>query len=272
MYVFQLLFILILLLIPAGICTPGTQKRYESVSLNYLTTPPLPSVPLVQYRDPNIAMVRRSREPVLMDINPAWNLTEEQANILHRLPRRVEQDGRVRFIYPEDEESITEALPDGTIFTTQQLRRIRRARRAARELAMWRARRAAEAYNRTHSATLAAKEKQGLHIIIRLSEQKGYLMDGNQRLRTFRICSGKSSTPTPTGHFHVLEKHREHRSNLYNDASMPFFMRLTFDGVGLHQGRLRSRPSSHGCIRLAWNDARYLFERCDIGTAVFVEN
>lgn len=271
MYVFQLLFILILLLIPAGICSPGIQKRYEPISLNYSATPPQPSAPLVQYRDPNVAMARRSREPVLMDINPSWNLTEEQANRLHGLPRRVEQDGRVRFIYPEDEGSITEPLADGSVFTSQQLRRIRRARRAARELAMWQARRAAEAYNRTHSETLAAMEKAGVHVIIRLGEQKGYLMNGTQQLREFRICSGKSSTPTPTGHFHVLEKHREHRSNLYN-SSMPFFLRLTFDGVGLHQGRLRSRPSSHGCIRLAWNDARYLFEHCDIGTAVFVED
>ena len=272
MYVFQLLFILILLLIPAGICSPGVQKRYEPISLNYLVTPPQPSAPLVQYRDPNVAMVRRSREPVLIDINPSWNLTEEQANLMHKLPRRVEEGGRVRFIYPEDEESISEPMPDGTVFTSQQLRRIRHARRAARNVAMWHARRAAEAYNRTHSETLAAMEKKGLHIIIRLGEQKGYLMNGSQQLRTFRICSGKSSTPTPTGHFHVLEKHREHRSNLYNNASMPFFLRLTFDGVGLHQGRIRSRPSSHGCIRLAMNDARYLFEHCDIGTAVFVEN
>ena len=67
----------------------------------------------------------------------------------------------------------------------------------------------------------------------------------------------------------VLEKRQKHRSNLYN-ASMPFFMRLTIDGVGLHQGPVRSYPASHGCIRLTYDDARFLFKTCDVGTAVFV--
>jgi lipoprotein-anchoring transpeptidase ErfK/SrfK len=40
------------------------------------------------------------------------------------------------------------------------------------------------------------------------------------------ISSGKSGHRTPTGVFTVLQKHIDHKSNLYNSAPMPYMQRL----------------------------------------------
>ena len=225
---------------------------------------------VVQYRNPLRAMTERYSQPVNIRLLPAWKLTEKQVEIASRPPILVADPRRVRFIYPEDIEPTAEQVAAGEALTPNQRKQMQRARRLAMREAVWRASVEAEVYNCSHSDTLAAMEKKGLHIVIKLGEQKGYLMDGEQELRVFPVCSGKASTPTPKGHFHVQEKQKEHRSNLYNNANMPFFMRLTLDGVGLHQGRIRKYPASHGCVRLSHEDAVYLFEHCEVGTAVFI--
>ena len=226
--------------------------------------------PAIQYRNPLKAMTARYSQPVNIRLLPEWQLTDQQAELAARPPVLVADPRRVRFIYPEDEEPTTEQIAAGVALTTTQRKKMQRARRLAMREAVWRASVEAEVYNCAHSAALAAMEKKGRHIVIKLGEQKGYYMDGEQELRSFPVCSGKNSTPTPKGHFHVQEKQKEHRSNLYNNANMPFYMRLTLDGVGLHQGRIRKYPSSHGCIRLTHEDAVYLFEQCEVGTAVFI--
>ena len=60
--------------------------------------------------------------------------------------------------------------------------------------------------------------------------------------------------------FSILEKRREHYSNLYDDAAMPFMQRLTWSGIALHAGALPGRPASHGCIRLPHSFAGQLFD------------
>ena len=226
--------------------------------------------PPIRYRNPLVAMSDRYAQPVNIRILPAWKLTEQQMQIAAQPPRLVPDARRIRYAYPEDTEPTAEQVATGAALTPKQRKSMSRARRAAMREAVWRAGIEAEVHNRSHSETLAAQENQGRHIIIKLGEQKGYLMESDKELRAFKICSGKASTPTPKGHFHVQEKQAEHRSNLYNNANMPFFMRLTLDGVGLHQGPIRKKPSSHGCIRLPHEDARYLFEQCAVGTAVFI--
>lgn len=230
-----------------------------------------PHDPPVRYRNPLQAMSERYAQPVNIRLLPAWKLTEAQARIAAQPPIPVVSPGRVRYTYPEDAEPTAEQLAAGSALTPAQRKSMRRARRSAMKEAVWRVSVEAEVYNRANSDSLAAIEKQGRYIVIKLAEQKGYFMEGDKELRQFKVCSGKKSTPTPTGHFHVQEKQKEHRSNLYNNANMPFFMRLTLDGVGLHQGPIRKNPSSHGCVRLPQDAAAYLFEQCEVGTAVFIE-
>ncbi len=53
---------------------------------------------------------------------------------------------------------------------------------------------------------------------------------------------------------------------------MPYFMRLTSDGIGLHAGRIPrpGSPASHGCIRMPNKVATLLFERVNLGTKVTI--
>ena len=225
----------------------------------------------VEYMNPFAAMTARYGMPVDIRIPEAWGLTELQRQTASSPPTVVADAKRFRFVYPEDVAPTAESVERGAALSDVQRKKMQQARRAALKEAVWRAGIEAELYNKVHSAELAVQERQGLHIVINLTEQKGYYREGETELRVFDICSGKESTPTPIGHFHVQEKRREHRSNLYNNANMPYFMRLTLDGVGLHQGKIRSIPSSHGCVRLREEDARFLFENCTEGTAVFIE-
>lgn len=227
------------------------------------------SAPVPRYRNPMVAMSERYSQPVNIRISSAWGLTEAQRRTAMMPPVLVPDVKRVRLLYPEDIEPTEAQKAEGSALTSKQRTAMQRARRAAMKEAVWRVSVEAEAYNRMHSDALAAIEKQGRYVIINLTEQRGYYMEGETMVRSFKVCTGKRSTPTPTGHFHVQEKDRHHRSNLYH-ASMPFFMRLTLDGVGLHQGPIRSYPASHGCIRLPWDVAAFLFEKCEVGTAVFV--
>ena len=58
-------------------------------------------------------------------------------------------------------------------------------------------------------------------------------------------------------------------SNLY-DASMPYFMRLTDSGIGMHVGPVFQTPQSHGCIRMTRSSCVPLFKTVKVGTPVTI--
>ena len=68
----------------------------------------------------------------------------------------------------------------------------------------------------------------------------------------------------------MLRKEREHYSNLYDDAPMPYMQRLTWDGLALHAGTLPGHPASHGCVRLPRTFAEQLFAITTPGTTVVI--
>lgn len=225
----------------------------------------------VRYRDPAMAMYHRRAYTVEIELSPKWKLTEAQMETALREPKVKEGTKPARYIYPEDVAPTEEEKANGSALTETQRANMRKARKRALQEACWQAYLEAERYNKEHDAELTQMEKQGKHIIINLKKQKGVYKDGNKELLSFSICSGRKSKPTPKGHFHVMEKDRNHRSNLYNSAKMPYFLRLTLGGVGLHQGNLPGYPASHGCIRLSEKTARYLFKNCEVGTPVFID-
>jgi len=55
-------------------------------------------------------------------------------------------------------------------------------------------------------------------------------------------------------------------------APMPFFMRLTNTGVGMHQGFLPGVPDSHGCIRMPEKMVKIYWDNAPLGTPVTVVN
>ncbi|MFN3725653.1 MAG: L,D-transpeptidase family protein [Allosphingosinicella sp.] len=84
------------------------------------------------------------------------------------------------------------------------------------------------------------------------------------------ILYGAPDKPTPTGTFPILEKRRDHTSNIYN-APMPHMQRLTWDGVALHGSpHLADDFATNGCIGLPREFAALLFEVTRVGDRVVV--
>jgi lipoprotein-anchoring transpeptidase ErfK/SrfK len=136
---------------------------------------------------------------------------------------------------------------------------------------------------------------------ISLEEQKAHFYRDKHEVGWTYVASGKPSHPTPKGHFQILEKKEDKVSNLYGvlldangdvvnsdfnlskdtlpegmqfqPARMPYFMRVTNDGVGMHAGRIPKPGStaSHGCIRLPREMAEKFFSNVDVGTPVTIE-
>jgi lipoprotein-anchoring transpeptidase ErfK/SrfK len=135
-------------------------------------------------------------------------------------------------------------------------------------------------------------------IYVSLSKQRAYLMVGDEVAIDSPISSGKRAGMTPKGSFTVLEKDRDHRSSVYGSfvnssgqvvrsgvstridsapsgttyrgAPMAYFMRLTWEGVGMHVGILPGYPASHGCVRMPGEIAPLFYERVKLGTPAVV--
>jgi hypothetical protein len=107
-------------------------------------------------------------------------------------------------------------------------------------------------------------------VVVSLSLQKAFVYRGDGLIGVSTISSGSAGHETPTGSFEILQKRREHYSNKYDNAPMPFMQRLTWEGVALHAGRIPGYPASHGCIRLPNAFARHLFEVTKLGAAVHI--
>jgi hypothetical protein len=84
------------------------------------------------------------------------------------------------------------------------------------------------------------------------------------------VSTGTTGRETPAGVFAVVEKEKEHRSTMYDDAEMPNMQRITWNGIALHGGPLPGYAASHGCIRMPFGFAEKLFDRTRIGMRVII--
>ncbi len=109
-----------------------------------------------------------------------------------------------------------------------------------------------------------------VEIVVSVPLQTVYVYRGGILIGVSTASTGRAGYDTPVGRFAILQKNRDHRSNLYDDAPMPFMQRLTWDGVALHGGDIPGYPASHGCIRLPSRFARHLFAATELGGAVHV--
>jgi lipoprotein-anchoring transpeptidase ErfK/SrfK len=131
---------------------------------------------------------------------------------------------------------------------------------------------------------------------IDLQEQMAYLLNHGRVVISSPISSGRYGHLTETGSFKVVEKERNHYSNIYGKivdsrgntvvldadvdmkvppgckfvpAPMPWFMR--FSGAnGLHAGYLPGYPASHGCVRMPEQLAVAFYHAIEVGTPVTV--
>lgn len=100
----------------------------------------------------------------------------------------------------------------------------------------------------------------GVVIVVSTASQQMHVFRDGDLWRTSAVSTGKRGKETPPGVFAILQKKKFHRSNLYNNAPMPFMQRLTWDGIAIHAGKLPGYPASQGCIRLPSAFAKELFQ------------
>ena len=122
-------------------------------------------------------------------------------------------------------------------------------------------------------------------IDVNISTQKMQLKLGDQVIKTFRVSTGKPSTPTPTGITKITHKQEVRVAGGYPHYIMPKWMTYRGGGYGIHAlpslandhgvfwrealNHIGQRRS-HGCIRLLPKDAEYAYNFADIGTKVVV--
>lgn len=109
-----------------------------------------------------------------------------------------------------------------------------------------------------------------MSMLISLTTQRGFVYRNGMLIGITTISSGKPGYETPNGTFTVLEKQKDHHSNKYDDAPMPYMQRLSADGLALHAGNARGYPASHGCIRLPMGFAAALFKENTRGMQVVI--
>jgi lipoprotein-anchoring transpeptidase ErfK/SrfK len=114
-----------------------------------------------------------------------------------------------------------------------------------------------------------------------------------------QISTGKQGHSTPDGRFKVLEKIVDKKSTLYGrwvDAAsgatlssdgdsrkppshgnakfrgtdMPYWLRLTPGGIGMHIGYVPNAPASHGCIRVPKEVQPLIYSKVRVGTPVAI--
>ena len=115
-----------------------------------------------------------------------------------------------------------------------------------------------------------ASESGAVEIVVSIPDQMAYVYRGGALIGASTVSTGREGHETPTGRFEILQKRREHYSNLYDNAPMPFMQRLTWDGIALHGGHVPGHPASHGCVRLPQRFARSLYEVTRLGAAVHI--
>jgi L,D-transpeptidase catalytic domain len=106
--------------------------------------------------------------------------------------------------------------------------------------------------------------------IVSLKTQRITIYDTEGWTLRAPVSSGQKGRETPAGIFSVIQKERDHYSNLYDDAYMPHMQRITWSGIALHGGPLPGHPASHGCIRMPYGFAERLFEDTEVGMRVIV--
>jgi lipoprotein-anchoring transpeptidase ErfK/SrfK len=106
--------------------------------------------------------------------------------------------------------------------------------------------------------------------IVSLQSQQVTFYDADGWILRAPVSSGTTGRETPAGVFSVLEKDKDHHSNLYDDAWMPNMQRITWSGIALHGGPLPGYAASHGCVRMPYDFAEKLFNRTRIGMRVII--
>lgn len=144
---------------------------------------------------------------------------------------------------------------------------------------------------------LSQTNPDNARIRVSLAKQRAFLMNGPDVAMDYPVSTGKTSRPTPAGDYEILEKIVDKSSNAYGKvydaegnrvsgvetpddvpeggkfvgAPMPYWMRMTWTGIGHHIGNVPRYPASHACIRGPRKVMPTVYSKVAVGTPVIVE-
>jgi lipoprotein-anchoring transpeptidase ErfK/SrfK len=124
---------------------------------------------------------------------------------------------------------------------------------------------------RPASPTEAPREAgEPIMAIVSIESQQVTFYDADGWILRAPVSTGTTGRETPAGVFAVVEKDKDHRSTMYDDAEMPNMQRITWNGIALHGGPLPGYAASHGCVRMPFGFAENLFDKTWIGMRVII--
>ncbi len=140
--------------------------------------------------------------------------------------------------------------------------------------------------------------KANAKLIICIPQQRARLYVAGRVALDWPVSTGTNGHETPTGVFRVMEKKEDHHSNRYgkfvnasgktvngnadtaggvpegltfSPAAMPYWHRLTWDGVGVHAGKvIPGRRLSHGCIRSPHSAVKKFYDHSVVGMETYI--
>lgn len=122
----------------------------------------------------------------------------------------------------------------------------------------------------TAQAASKTPSDSGVLTVVSIAKQRMAVYGPQGLLAESPVSTGMRGHETPTGVFTILQRNRHHRSNLYDNAPMPYMQRLTWSGIALHAGLLPGYPASHGCIRMPEAFAAKMWDTTALGARVLV--
>ncbi|HEX5592832.1 MAG TPA: L,D-transpeptidase [Solirubrobacterales bacterium] len=105
----------------------------------------------------------------------------------------------------------------------------------------------------------------GEHVEVPLSKQVLVFAKGDKPFAIYPISSGKSSTPTVTGHFQFIRQEPG-----YNSHGM-YYSFYFYGGYAVHgYESVPDYPASHGCLRTFIADQPEIYNRIHFGEDIFI--
>jgi len=119
-------------------------------------------------------------------------------------------------------------------------------------------------------ATAPREAGEPIMAIVSIKSQQVTFYDADGWIVRAPVSTGTTGRETPAGIFAVVEKDKDHRSTMYDDAWMPNMQRITWNGIALHGGPLPGYAASHGCVRMPYGFAEKMFNKTRIGMRVII--
>src|SRR5436190_898788 len=131
---------------------------------------------------------------------------------------------------------------------------------------------AAREPRRTQSPEESAPRQSGepMMAIVSIKSQQVTFYDADGSTLRAPVSTGTTEYETPAGVFAIVQKKKDHRSNMYDDAWMLHMQRITWNGIALHGGPLPGHAAPHGCVRMPYDFAEKLFDKTGIGMRVII--